>query len=299
MVIRRWSTHGCMMPRDGIRLRVTARVLPVTWFLYLKCIWTAGTIPLHATSSQTILILIDDLSVALVAGRRLYTNLSPAMEDSISSGSSREPTPTCEDIYNVTMGGHLQPSHTIAELSQHFDRHSLTPRRPNLAREGSSTTVFRARDHISSLHSTNSFSNRVHRQRQCLQRSSARLSQMTVLVESMVETGLPAYGSLHPASTLEESSTSPSLSPDDQQSSAESYFGLTPLPSFSSLSASAGGAHGSAHHSLRPSRSWKVDKELRHSASRDGIGGQRMVQKKVRMRKSEKNLMKGIGKRKD
>ncbi|KAL6713967.1 hypothetical protein ACLMJK_008461 [Lecanora helva] len=210
------------------------------------------------------------------------------MDDQISAESTRENSPYCEDNYNGSSERYATTSTSIAELSQHFDHHSITTRRPAITMDHSNPNP---RDFSHSIHSTSSFSNRVYRQRQNLSNlhhSSPRISRISALVEDMVETGLPTYDSLEPLSRVDESSTSPSLSPEEQPPPIEaSYFGFTPV------TASSAGPLASARHS----QSYKIDKELRHSASRDAIGGQKMVKKKVRMRRSFKSLRKGTGKR--
>ena len=225
-----------------------------------------------------------------------YSRPFLTMDDGMSPNRSRESSPCYEISYENSSRRYSTTPTSIAELSQHFDRHTLTPRRPTIARDYPTSL---ARDQSQSLHSASSFSNRVCRQRQSLNRlqcSSAHLSRISALVEDMVQTGLPTYDPVHPHSRLDDSSTSPSLSPDEQQPpNGASYFGFTPLPSTSAT------ASASAQHSLRHSQSYKIDKELRHSASREGVGsgGQRMVKKKIRMRKSSKNLVKGTARRRE
>lgn len=219
------------------------------------------------------------------------------MRDSVSPDSSRELSPSYEHGYNRVSRRFPAASNSIAELSEHFDLHSLTPRRPSIPRD---VLTPRAREHNPSLHSPTSFSNRVCRQRRSMNRlrsSSTHLSRISALVEDMVQTGLPTYDPTHPTSMLNDS-TSPSLSPDEQLPSATSYFGFTPIPP-SSISAT--GSHSfSLQHSLRRAQSYKIDKDLRHSASREGTGSNtRLVKKKVRMRKSSKSLSSGAGKRRE
>lgn len=240
--------------------------------------------------------MFEDFSFACASRQHLYYHPFPSMDDNVSPNSSRESTPCYENGYSGSGRRYPAASNSIAELSRHFDQHSLTARRPSIAREG---TTPRARDHNQPHQAANSFSNRVCRQWQSVNRlqcSSTHLSRISALVEDMVQTSQPLYDPPHPNSRLDDS-TSPSLSPDEQQSSGSSYFGFAPL---SSSSASAIGGYGSVQHSQQPSHSYKIDKELRHSASRDGIGGnQRMVQKKIRMRKSSKSLSMGVGKRRE
>lgn len=231
--------------------------------------------------------MFEDFSFACTIRRHLYHISLTAMEDSISPSSSRESTPFYESGYNVSQRPLSVTSNAITELSQHFDQHSLTPRRPMLPRDGSTP---RAHEQQFTHPSASSFSNRVCRQRQSLNRlqcSSTHLSRISALVEDMVQSTQPLYGPIHSTSMLEDSS-SPSLSPDEQTPSATSYFGFTPIagngPAIASL-------HGSAQRSLRHSPSYRIDKELRYNASRDGIGrSQQMVQKKIRMRKSSKHM---------
>ena len=244
--------------------------------------------------------MFDDFHPICDANQSFFSYLFLMMDNASSSDSSRESTPRYENDLNGPAETYPAASNTIADLSHHFDQHTLTPRRPNIARE---TPTLRARD-PQNHQSPSSFSNRVCRQRQSfsrLNRSSTHLSRISALVEDMVHTGLPAYDPSHPTSLLNDSSTSPSLSPDEQPSSNASYFGFTPLspiPSFSSASTSTTSSVGAPnHHALRHSHSYKIDKDIRHGSSRDGSGGQRMVQKKIRMRKSSKNLGKPLNKR--
>ncbi|KAK3173176.1 hypothetical protein OEA41_006505 [Lepraria neglecta] len=222
------------------------------------------------------------------------------MEDSVSPNSSRESSPGYENGYHGSR--RCSSSNSIAELSRHFNQHSLTPRRPSTALKESTP---RARDPNPYLQSPNSSSNRVCRRRQSINRlqcSSAHLSRISTLVEDMVQTGQPynIYDPTHSSSMLDDS-TSPSLSPDEHASSSSSssssfsssYFGFTPL----SASSAVGGSNA-AQLSLRHQHSYRIDKDLRHSASRDGLG-KPMVKKKIRMRRSSKSLSNGMGKRCD
>ena len=212
------------------------------------------------------------------------------MEHAISPNSSRDTTPNGEDDNSNPATQCSATYNSITDLSQHFDRHSLTSRRPSVVRE---TLPLRARDHVQSLQSASNFSNRVCRQRRSLNRlqcSPTHLSRISALVEEVVQTGHPIYDSTYPNHSTLDDSTSPSLSPDEQRPSQSSYFGFTPL---SPSSTSTFGARTT--HSTRQVPSCKVDKELRHCTSRESIGGQRMVQKKIRMRRSSKSLGKPAG----
>ena len=211
------------------------------------------------------------------------------MEDSVSPNSSRESPPGYENGYHGSR--RYSSSNSIAELSRHFNQHSLTPRRPSTVLNESTP---RARDPNPYLQSPNSSSNRVCRRRQSINRlqcSSTHLSRISTLVEDMVQTGQP-YNTYDPtySSSMLDDSTSPSLSPDEHVSS---YFGFSSLPASSAV-----GGSNAAQHSLRNQHSCKIDKELRHSASRDGLG-KPMVKKKIRMRKSSKSLSNGLRKRCD
>ena len=235
--------------------------------------------------------MFNDFSFASPTRQRTFYYDSYQMDDGISPNSSRESSPCCENGYNVSK--RYSAPNSIAELSRHFNQHSLTPRRPSTVIEEPTP---RARETTQCLQSPNSFSNRVCRRRQSINRlqcSTAHLSRISALVEDMVQTGQPynMYDPTHPCSMLDDS-TPPSLSPDEQPtSSSDSYFGFTPISSSSTMSNSS-----SAQHSLRHSHSYKVDKDLRHSASREGLG-KPMVKKKIRMRKSSKNLSIGAAKR--
>ncbi|KAL2042182.1 hypothetical protein N7G274_005370 [Stereocaulon virgatum] len=215
------------------------------------------------------------------------------MEDSVSPNSSRESSPGYGNDYNSSR--RYSSSNPIAELSRHFNQHSLAPRRPAMVLE---EPLPRARDPNPYLQSSNSFSNRICRQRQSVNRlqcSSAHLSRISTLVEDMVQTGQP-YNTYDPTQSpsMLVDSTSPSLSPDEHpSSSSESYFGFTPV----STPFASNGSHP-AQHSLRHQHSYKIDKDLRRSASRDVLG-KPMVKKKIRMRMSSKNLSHGSGKRCD
>ena len=209
------------------------------------------------------------------------------MEDSSSPNSSRESSPCYENGYNGSR--RYSTSNSIAELSRHFNQHTLSPRRPSTVLEDATTLT---RDTNPYLQSPNSFSTRVCRRRQSinrLQRCSAQLSRISLLVEGMVQSEQSYYGS----STLDDS-TSPSLSPDEHEPAPSSYIGFTPLPA--SATETGTGSSNSAQHSLRHSHSYKIDKDLRHSASREGLGIP-MVKKKIRMRRSSKSLVKGANKR--
>ena len=230
--------------------------------------------------------MFDDFSFLSPSRQRAY--YSPCqMEDSISPSSSRESSPCYENGYSGS--GRYSTSNSIAELSRHFNQHTLSPRRPSTVLEDSTP---RARDTNPYLQSPNSFSNRVCRRRQSINRlqcCSGHLSRISTLVEGMLQTGESHYDS----STFDDS-TSPSLSPDEHEPTSDTYMGFTPLPA--SAPVPGAGTPTSPQHSLRHSHSYKIDKELRHSASRDGLG-KPMVKKKIRMRRSSKCLPKGPNKR--
>lgn len=212
------------------------------------------------------------------------------MRDSVFPNSSLNPTPCYENDRTSSNRPYSTASSSIIDLSEHFNQHSLTPRRPNVSRERSTP---RDQESNPSLHSANAFSDRVCCRRQSLARlkcTSTHLSRISAHVEDMVQTGLPTYDPIHSKLMLHDS-TSPSLSPDEQLPSASSYFSFTPRPTSSS---SVIGSHGysSAQHSSPYSQSYKIDKDLRYPASRDAIGGmETMVKKKIRIRKSSKSFV--------
>lgn len=226
--------------------------------------------------------MFEDFSFACASSQHPFYDLYP-MDDSVSPTSSRDSTPCYDAGYNGSPERECPISTSIAELSQHFDQHTITPRRPSGCIEGLTP---RARELDPAHHSPNSFTNRICRQRQSLNRlqcSSDHLSRISALVEEMVQTGQPLYEPTHPAGLLDDP-TSSSPSPDDFPPMA-SYFNISsPRPS-SSFSANCDPRL--SHHSLRHSQSYKIDKDLRHSASREGTG-KAMVRKKIRMRKSLK-----------
>ena len=219
------------------------------------------------------------------------------MHDTVSPTSSRETTPSYDDGYNGSSEPGYPITTSIAELSHHFDRHTLTPRRPSTCLEGSSP---RARELNPPHRSPSSFANRVCRQRQSLNRlqcSSDHLSRISALVGGMVQAGQPLYQPSHPTALLDES-TSPSLSPDEMPpitSPMASYFNIVPPPprlssSFRPPSSfSANYDSRLPQHSSRHAQSYKIDKDSRCHASRQGRG-KPMVKKKIRMRKSVQML---------
>jgi len=281
--------HGLLQQRN-----------PLTWF-FLRAALGMQTLDRLTTlcPSRNAPTMFEGFTFACKSRQTCCSYPVTTMDDGISPNSSREPTPCHENVFYGHAGRYAATSNSIAQLSHHFDQHTLTPRRPNVTREAPSQ---RARDNPQPLQSASGFSNRACRQRQSLNRlqcSSTHLSRISALVEDMVQTGLPTYNPTHPNTMLNDS-TSPSLSPDEQQPPATSYFGFTPLTPPSSASPSAMRGYGPAQHSIRNPHSYKIEKELRHSASRDRMGGgQRMVQKKIRMRKSAKNLGKAVGKRRE
>lgn len=217
------------------------------------------------------------------------------MRDCVSLNSSREPTPCDDNVYTSSSRRYSAASNPIGNLSEDFHRHSLTHRRPNISRERSTP---RAREHNQGLQLSNSFDNRVCRQRKSLIRLqcfSTHHSRLSALLEDMVQTGLDTYHPTHPKLMLHDS-ISPSLSPAEQLPSASPFFGFAPL-SPSSTSAFGSHGYGSAHHSSRPPQSYKIDEDSRHSALKDAIGGTTMmVKKKIRLRKSSKSLSSGTRK---
>lgn len=235
--------------------------------------------------------MFEDFSFA--CAYRQHTFYDPnTMDDSVSPTSSRESTPCYDNGYNGSLERGSPISTSIVELSQHFDQHTLTSRRPSVCVEGSTP---RARELNPPHHSPISFSNQVCRRRRTLNRlqcSSNHLSRISALVEEMVQTGQSLFEPTNPPSLLDDS-TSPSLSPDEVPPMA-SYFNRPSLRSSPSLSANCDPRL--SQHSVQQSHSYKIDKVLRHSASsREGVG-KPMVKKKIRMRKSLKMLESG-GKR--
>ena len=231
--------------------------------------------------------MFENFSFACASRQHAFYEPYP-MHDSISPTSSGESTPCCNNGYKTSPERGFSSSTSIAELSQHFGQHTLSPRRPSVCVEGSAP---RARELNAPPHSPNSFSNRVCRRRQSLNRlqcSSDHLSRISALVEEMVQTGQPLHEATRPTTLLDDL-TSPSLSPDEVPPMA-SYFNISSSRPSSSLGAKCDPRL--PQHSLRRSQSHKIDKDLRHSASREGIG-KPMVKKKIRMRKSLKMLESG------
>ena len=232
--------------------------------------------------------MFDDFTFACASRQHPFYHSYP-MDNTISPTSSRESTPS----YDLPYHGSPERGHSIAtsiaDLSHHFDQHTLTPRRPNVCGDASTP---RARELNQPHHAPTSFSNRICRRRQSLNRlqcSSEHLSRISALVEEMVQTGQPLYEPTHPTALLDDS-LSPSLSPDEippMTSPMASYFNISPPKPSSSYSPKCD--LRLPQHSLRQSHSYKIDKDLRHNASREGVG-KPMVKKKIRMRKSLKML---------
>ena len=251
--------------------------------------------------------MFEDFSFAC-ASRQLAVCRPYQMHHTVSPTSSRESTPGYDAGYDHASSSErgYPIATSIAELSQYFDQHTLAPRRPSICLEAS---IPRARELNPPHHSATSFSNRVCRRRQSLNRlqcsSDHHLSRISALVEEMVQAGQPLYDPTHPATLLEDDSLSPSLSADEippmpspmasyfnSPSSSSSSSSSRPSSSFrpsSSLSFSSNCDPRLAQHSLRHAHSYKIDKDVRHRASREGIG-KPMVSKKIRMRKSLKKL---------
>ena len=220
------------------------------------------------------------------------------MHDTVSPTSSRESTPCCDSDCNGSSPRGYPISTSIADLSHHFDRHTLTPRRPSNCLDESTP---RARDLNPPHRSPTSFSNRACR-RQSLNRlqcsSDHHLSRISALVDEIVQTGQPLYEPTHPTALLDDSS-SPSLSPDEMPPTASpmtSYFDI-PVSRLSSSvrpssSYSANFDSRLSQHSLRHPHSYKIDKSSRYHASSEGIR-KPMVKKKIRMRKSLKMVETG------
>ena len=228
--------------------------------------------------------MFEDFSFACASRQPAFYH-PYSMNDGVSPTSSRESTPGYDNGYNDSPEHGCPISTSIAELSQHFDRHTLTSRRPSVCLDG---LVPRARELNPPHHFPNSFSTRVCRRRESLNRlqcSADHLSRISALVEEMVQTGQPPPEPTRTTALLEDP-TSPSLSPDEVPPMA-SYFSFSsprPSPSFG-----ASCDPRLEQHSLRHPQSYKIDKDMRHSASREGIG-KPMVKKKIRMRKSLKML---------
>lgn len=236
--------------------------------------------------------MFEHFSFACPSRQRAFYGPYP-MHDTVSPTSSRESTPCCDSDYSSSSQRGYSITTSIAELSHHFDRHTLTPRRPSICPEESTP---RARELNPPLRSPTSFSNRLYR-RQSLNRlqcsSDHHLSRISALVDEMVQTGQPVYRPTHPTALLDDSS-SPSLSPDEippMASPMASYFDIPPSRLSSSVrpssSFSANCDPRLSQLSLRHPHSYKTEKESRYLASRDGIR-KPMIKKKIRMRKSLK-----------
>lgn len=240
--------------------------------------------------------MFDHFSFAWASRQHTCCQSYP-MHDTVSPTTSRESTPCYDSGYNPASPEPCYPITTsIAELSQHFGQHSLTSHRPSIGLEGSTP---RTREPNPLHHSPTSFSNRVCRRRQSLNRlqcvSDHHLSRISAIVEEMVQTGQPVYEPTHPTALLDHS-TSPSLSPDEippMASPTTSYFNIPTSRPSSSFSPNCD--MRLPQHPLRQSHSYKIDKDVRHRASRDGVG-KSMVKKKIRMRKSL-NMVEGAAKR--
>lgn len=234
--------------------------------------------------------MFEDFSFACASRQHAFYHPYP-MDDSVSPTSSRESTPCYDKDFNGSPERGYPISTSIAELSYHFDQHTLT-QRPSVCVEGSTP---RARELNSPHRSPNSFSNRVCRRRQSLNRlqcSPDHLSRISALVEEMVHAGQPLYEHTHPAALLDDT-TSPSLSPDEVPPMASYFDSPSSRPS---SSYSANGDPRLPQRSLQYSQSYRIGKDLRHSVSREGIG-KPMVMKKIRMRRSSKMLESGGKKR--
>ncbi len=202
-----------------------------------------------------------------------------SMESSVSPTSSRDTSPSFEEDYTRRSSA----SSTIDELSQHFDRHNLEPRRPDGYLDATPSRPRNVDPASYVQHKLNSSTNASHlwQQRQALARrqcASDHPSKPSTIHEGRLSDNKPYY----PLSHRSPQHGNPSQSQwRDGALQAPSPFAPLPLsPPYSEDSES------NRAHVLRAQHSYKLGRELRHSVSRDAIPKQRVVLKKIRRRKS-------------
>jgi len=198
------------------------------------------------------------------------------MDDDISPTSSNTSTPCCDPASNDA-SRRFSTSTSISELSQQFNHHTISSRKPSISRDIPTIRLNAQNQSYPSPIQPRLVSSR----RQSLVRrqySAAHLSRIASMVSHVSDS---AYGS--PASaTPSDSTASPSLSSDEASPPAFSYFKIVPRPSVSStLDAST----LNTSHTRPRTDSYKISKELRHSISRDTLGAQEKVMKPIRMRR--------------
>ena len=224
------------------------------------------------------------------------SGLCPTMDDCISPHSSRQSTPCQDEDYFSPSKACVTAPKSITELSRQFDQHTLTSRLPNRKKDYPTP---RLREPNPVNQGTNSFPRRVCRQRQSMTRlqcSSAHLSRISALVEDVVQIGMPAdnLNRPHPRPTSKNSSSS-SISPEEHTASNTHNFGI--LPPSSAASTIALDCYGVPHCSLSLSQPCRMGQGIRHAEATNGVGEPRIVQKKIRLRKSSKMLSKRTSQR--
>lgn len=194
-----------------------------------------------------------------------------SMDESISPNSSRGASPSVND----KRGRSFNASYSIAQLSQQFDKHTLEPQQqPSHLRSPPNDLHDLARDRPASAHNQNA----VRRRRQSMIRrqcSAASISRLSSLVQDLLEDDTLSCDT-HIA-PLEVCDSLPPPQPDES----------TPLqsPTSSSASASCCSEDGEfeLYSSFRGQTKSKIDKEMKHSNSKEAVGRQ---YKDIRIRKS-------------
>ena len=223
--------------------------------------------------------MFEDFSFTSSAkGHRLHSFSS--MDSSVSPTSSRGTTPSLEEAHTRRSSA----SDSMAELSEHFDRHHLGPQRPDFSPDAAPSRSRNAESSYRAPRNLNSSNHTSHlwQQRQALarwQRIPDRYSQTSTIHEDYLS-GDRSYHNTPPSSSLTNDASSQSQWRTGN-SHASSPF--TPMPLSPPYSEEG---EPSPAQLLRTQHTYKIGKEMRHCASRDAMPKQRVVLKKIRRRRS-------------
>ena len=207
---------------------------------------------------------------------------SSSMDSSVSPTSSRDTSPSFED------GGtrRSSASSTIDELSQHFDRHSLGSRRPDVYPQATPSWPRNLEPLTLAQRNLKSANNASHlrQERHALarrHRAPDHSSHPSTIPEGRLSDNGPYADPSLPSSQGFGSPSHSQWRDGTVQPSSSSPFPTSPLsPPYSEDSES------DPARALRTQHMFKIGKELRHSASRDAMPKQRVVLKRIRRRKS-------------
>lgn len=174
-------------------------------------------------------------------------------------------------------------STSISELSQYLDRHTISGQSQSDAVPIRTRILHHPSDSDPSFHRLVSSPRQKTLRRQF---SGVHFARIASVVEDVGRDDQSVCDASS-TSSFSDVTTSPSLSPDESSAARSSYFQLASQPS--PVATAETGSRGSTHHAYGP-EVYKMNKDLRHSASKDSIGGHQKIHKSIRMRKRVRDM---------